>query len=163
MAQTLTPKTQSPLPESSQPTIYSGMKVQSDFHVHSNQIANRLLSTRGVSFDEALSMNQELEAWSLTLPSYFQLQGEVPSTEQWYLFARSRLWWRFWNLKIVLFRQILLRRAVNSNGHTQTFPLSAGDDKCRDICIDAAHSTILSIHSFLEQCELTRLVGWYAM
>ncbi len=44
-------------------------------------------------------MNQALDAWSLTLPPYFQLEQQPSSGEQWYLFARSRLWWRLWNLK----------------------------------------------------------------
>ncbi|KAL6246876.1 hypothetical protein RBB50_006183 [Rhinocladiella similis] len=39
----------------------------------------------------------------------------------------------------------------------------AVEEKCGDICIDSAHSTIVSIHDFLGQAELTRLVGWYSM
>lgn len=150
-------------PAATHPTIYSSMRAQSDFHLHTNQIANRLLSTGGVSLDEALSMNQTLDDWSQTLPPYFQLDQEPPSQEAWYLFARSRLWWRLWNLKITLFRQILLRRAMSKTGHVPPFPVNAVDDKCRDACVDAAHSTVLSIHDFLEHNELTRLVGWYAM
>lgn len=149
--------------ELSHPTIYSGMKAQSDFHVHSNQIANRLLSPEGISLDEAVAMNQVLDSWSQTLPRYFQLDSEPCAGEQWYLFARNRLWWRFWNLKIILFRQILLRRAMSRTSRAPAPPLNAGDDRCRDICVDAAHCTVLSIQTYLGGNELTRVVGWYAM
>ncbi|KAL2017231.1 hypothetical protein VTK56DRAFT_2390 [Thermocarpiscus australiensis] len=159
----LTPKTTAMPPESTQPTIYSSMKAQSDFHVHSNHISNRLLSPAGVSTDEALAMNQALDTWSRTLPPYFQLDQDLASSQPWYVFARSRLWWRFWNLKIILFRQILLKRAI---ARTRNVPARAShkdEDKCRDICVGAAHSTVLSIQSYLEQAALTRLAGWYSM
>ncbi|KAL2128544.1 hypothetical protein VTI74DRAFT_9042 [Chaetomium olivicolor] len=159
----LTPKTTALPPESTEPTIYSGMKAQSDFHVHSNHISNRLLSPAGVSTDEALAMNQALVTWSKTLPLYFQLDQELAASQPWYIFARARLWWRIWNLKIILFRQILLKRAI---GRTRNVPATAvhkDDDKCTEICVDAAHSTVLSIQSYLEQAVLTRLAGWYSM
>ncbi|ORY55702.1 lactose regulatory protein LAC9 [Pseudomassariella vexata] len=159
----LTPRSTRLPEESSQPTIYSGMRAQCDFHVHSNYISNRLLSTAGVSMEEALSMNQALDSWSETLPPYFSLQSGSSSSEQWYLFTRSKLWWRFWNLKIISVRQLLLRRAMERNGKNFTFAPNPLDDKCYDIGINAAHSTIESIAEFLGHAELTRLVSWYSL
>ncbi|KAK4234591.1 regulatory protein GAL4 [Achaetomium macrosporum] len=159
----LTPKTTVMPPEPAQPTIYSGLKAQSDFHLHTNYISNRLLSPAGVSTDEALAMNQALDAWSKTLPVYFQLDQELASTQAWYVFARSRLWWRFWNLKIILFRQILLKRAVSRTRNVPAATSHKAEAKCRDICVEAAHSTVLSIQDYLEQAVLTRLAGWYSM
>ncbi|KIV79776.1 hypothetical protein PV11_07322 [Exophiala sideris] len=159
----LTPNTVVLPPESSQPTIYSSMKAQSDFHLRSNQLSNRLLSTAGVSPEEALTMHQSLDSWVEALPPYFRQNSTTACQEQWYLFARARLWWRFWNLKIIVSRHILLRRAMKRSENAQMPLGDAVEQKCGDICIDAAHSTIVSIHDFLGQAELTRLVGWYSM
>ncbi|KAK9773180.1 hypothetical protein SCAR479_10097 [Seiridium cardinale] len=82
--ESLTPRTEILPPESSGPTIYSGLKYQSSFHVQSNHISNRLLSASGISREEALSLNQTLDSWSKTLPSYFQISHEPVSQEQWF-------------------------------------------------------------------------------
>ncbi|KAH8901530.1 lactose regulatory protein LAC9 [Thozetella sp. PMI_491] len=157
----LTPQTTVLPEEVPQPTLYSGLKAQSDFHVHSNNISNRLLSTKGVSPEEALAMNQELEAWSKTLPAYFSLDDFTSGTDQWFLFARSRLWWRFWNLRTTLFRQLLLRQVISKSGrHTAPAPNSV-EEECTAICINAAHLTIGSINRYLANKTLTRLEGWY--
>lgn len=57
--------------ESGTPTIYSGLKAQSAFHLQFNHISNCLLSS-SVSAEEALKFNEALDAWSKTLPPYFQ-------------------------------------------------------------------------------------------
>jgi len=161
--QALTPTTTVLPAEYSRPTIYSGMKAQSDFHVHTNHISNRLLSPSGMSSDEALALNQGLDEWSTRLPSFFKLSEEPASNEPWYIFARSRLWWRFWNLKITLFRQILLKRVISRKERTFGSGFNQTDDQCRDLCIAAAHSTVVSISNYLEQAALTRLAAWYSM
>ncbi|KAK8093349.1 GAL4-transcription factor [Apiospora hydei] len=160
----LTPRTTTLPDESEMPTIYSGIKAQSDFHLHSNHISNRLLLSTGVSVEEALIHNNTLDAWSKTLPPYFQPDRDVPCREEWYLFAKPRLWWRFWNLKIILFRQIVLKRAIERHqGPASTFAPNNQDNLCRDIGVDAAHSTVVSIHQYLNNCIHTRLVSWYSV
>ena len=153
--------------ESDHPTLYSGMKSQCDFHVQSNHISNRLLAGTGVLPDEAMQLNQALESWSKTLPSYFQTGPEATVHYDWYLFARARLWWRFWNLQIILFRQIVLHRAMKRTQASQlvlpkTEASADTDNKCRDVAVQAAQSTIKSIHGFLGQVTITRLINWYA-
>ncbi|KAK8085939.1 hypothetical protein PG994_000913 [Apiospora phragmitis] len=160
----LTPRTTTLPDESEMPTIYSGLKAQSDFHLHSNHISNRLLLSTGVSVEEALIHNTTLDAWSKTLPPYFQPDRDVPCREEWYLFAKPRLWWRLWNLKIILFRQIVLKRAIERHqGPASTFAPNNQDNLCRDIGVDAAHSTVVSIHQYLNNCIHTRLVSWYSV
>ncbi|KAH8658118.1 lactose regulatory protein LAC9 [Xylariales sp. PMI_506] len=157
----LTPQTTIMPKELSHPTIYSGLKAQSDFHIHSNSISNRLLSANGLSPDEALAMNQELEDWSKTLPKYFTFDYESSSEGHWFSFARARLWWRFWNLKTTLFRQLLLRRIIRKTGNSAPPASPPLEEKCRDLCINAAHLTVVSINDYLGQACLTRLEGWY--
>lgn len=145
------------------PTIYSGLRAQSSFHVHSNHISNRLLSASGISKEEAFSLNQILDSWSRSLPAYFQISEEPTLQEQWYLFARSKLWWRFWNLRIILFLQVLLGRSIGHGAVSATNPPRALDETCRDICIEAAHQSIVSIHQYLSQVFPNRVESWYAV
>lgn len=162
----LTPRTALLPAELDTPTIYAGMRAQCDFHIHSNAFSNRLLSTAGVSMEEALAMSQALDAWSETLPPFFQPRlMDVASSEQWYLFTRARLWWRVWNLKIIMLRQVLLKRAIERRGKESSGFVhhSPVDDKGSDMAIDAAHLTIESINGYLETAALTRLVSWYSL
>lgn len=112
----LTPSTSTQPPESPNPTIYSSMKAQSAFHVTSNYISNRLLLHGFVSPGDALSMNTTLDNWVKGLPGYFQLGQDPQNLESWYIFARARLYWRLWNFKIILLRQILMRQVMKRHG-----------------------------------------------
>ncbi|KID95655.1 C6 transcription factor (Gal4), partial [Metarhizium majus ARSEF 297] len=158
----LTPRTVDLPEESNQPTRYSGMKSQSDFHLYSNHISNRLLATSGISPEEALRLNHSLETWCETLPAYFKMTQDPVSLEPSYLFARSRLWWRIWNLRIILFRQIVLSRAMKRKRDNLVTTSTDPDNRCRDLAVQAANSTIVSISQFLTQTPMTRLINWYA-
>lgn len=160
--QILTPRTTILPQESINPTIYSGLKAQSSFHVHTNYISNRLLSSSGISKDEALSLNKVLDSWSQSLPYYFQIANEPVSQEHWYLFARSKLWWRLWNLRIILFLQVLLGRSLDRHTMPSSTPQTL-DVICRDICIEAAHSSIVSIYQYLSQVVPSRVESWYSV
>ncbi|KAH7067330.1 fungal-specific transcription factor domain-containing protein, partial [Paraphoma chrysanthemicola] len=156
----LTPRTTELPPESPEPTLYSSLKVQSEFHVQTNHISNRLLAEPGLTAETALSFGTVMDTWAQTLPSYFRPESPPSCQHRWYLFARSRLWWRYWNLKIILFRHILLRRAIG-RGTIPDVLLQSQQEECKRICVDAAHSTIASIYQYSTQ-GLTRLEGWYA-
>lgn len=108
-------------------------------------------------------MDRALDAWTDTLPDYFRQDRYAGTHDNAILFARHRLWWRFWNLKIILFRQFLLRRVVEQRRHPHGAALSGMETQCRDVAVNAASSTISSINSFLETAEITRLVSWYSM
>ena len=159
--QALTPKTTELPIESTEPTIYSALKTQSDLHIHTNHISNRLLADPGLSAEAALSISATMDAWSHTLPAYFQLDQQSPCQHRWYTFAKSRLWWRFWNLKIIVFRHILLRRAISERGQIPDPVAQAKQEECTRLCIEAANATVSSIHQYAVQ-GLTRLEGWYA-
>ncbi|KAI1631891.1 c6 zinc finger domain-containing protein [Biscogniauxia mediterranea] len=157
----LTPNTSNVPNESSTPTIYSNLKTQPDFHVHSNYISNRLLSATGITKDEALSHNETLDSWSKTVPDYFQLESQLVCNEQWFIFARYRLWWRFWNFKLVVFRQILLGRAIDRGRGIASSDVDALNQKCIVIGVTAARLTISTVSQYLEKGEVNRLVSWY--
>ena len=159
----LTARTNSQPSESSEPTLYSGLKWQSDLHVHSNHISNRLLSSTGVSSEDANFMDRSLDAWAEKLPLYFRMDQETTCPDPAFLFARCRLWWRFWNLKIILFRQLLLKRAVERSKQAPFTTLPSTDAQNRSTAITAASSTINSIHSFSQSGLDNKLVAWYSM
>jgi hypothetical protein len=159
--QALTPQTTELPEESTEPTLYSALKTQSDLHIHTNRISNRLLADPGLSAEEALAISASMDAWSHTMPSYFQLNQQSNCQHRWYSFAKSRSWWRFWNLKIIVFRHILLRRAISERGQIPDPVAQAKQEECTRLCIDAANATVTSIHQYAVQ-GLTRLEGWYA-
>lgn len=149
--------------EATEPTLYSGMRWQSDLHIHSNYISNRLLSSTGISPDDALSMDRSLNVWSETLPPYFRLDQEAHSYDPAFFFAKCRLWWRLWNIKIILFRQLLLQRAVERSKRGVFKASSETELESMKQAMDAASATITSIHDYSQNGLLTRLVAWYSM
>jgi transcriptional regulatory protein GAL4 len=162
-AKDLTSGTKIPPEEVNRPTLYSGMKYQSDLHVKSNYISNRLLSSSCVAPEDALSMDATLDKWSNTLPEYLRLNHHVPSAEPAFYFNRSRLWWRFWNLKIIIFRQLFLKRAIGKGDPSVTVPDNDVDEKCMSIAVRAASATVASIDQYTKERQRTRLVTWYSM
>ncbi|VUC31000.1 unnamed protein product [Clonostachys rosea] len=144
------------------PVLNISDELQSDLHVHSNHISNRLLSATRVTAEDAQSMDRSLEIWSDSVPSYFRLEQQVSCGDPAFLFARYRLWWRFWNIKIILFRQILLKQVVERfKGTPMAF--SERDKRSCSVAIQAARSTVASIHAFSQTSPVTKLVAWYSM
>ncbi|EEY19324.1 lactose regulatory protein LAC9 [Verticillium alfalfae VaMs.102] len=157
----LTSRTTDQPAEVNEPTLYSGLKIQSDLHVHSNFISNRLLSSVGVSAESALSMDATLSRWAKTLPSFFALNYDGQCTESTFLFTKSRLWWRFWNIRIILFRQILLQQAARKGGIGEPLNAGSAEEQCRSIALQAATATIRSIDFYTRHGVITRLATWY--
>ncbi|PNH51392.1 hypothetical protein VD0003_g5867 [Verticillium dahliae] len=157
----LTSRTTDQPVEVNEPTLYSGLKIQSDLHVHSNFISNRLLSSVGVSAESALSMDATLSRWAKTLPSFFALDYDGQCLESTFLFTKSRLWWRFWNIKIILFRQILLQQAARKGGIGEPLNAGSAEEQCRSIALQAATATIRSIDFYTRHGVITRLATWY--
>lgn len=139
--------------------------MQSEFHVVANSISNRLLSRPPVSASEALQLNTPLRSWEASLPNYFQFTAQVVSTNEWYIFAKAKLSWRLWNLRILLTRPILLQRAAQLHSLPGTPSYEDTNDAaiCRKLCIDSAHLTICSIEDYVLHNTLTRLSSWYAL
>lgn len=107
-------------------------------------------------------MNVTLDRWCDLLPPYMGLNHDMP-TEPWFHFNRSRLWWRFWNLKIIIFRQLFLKRAVERRRGTVSELPGGIDEQCRAVAVSAASATIASIEMYIKHHEITALVTWYSM
>lgn len=128
-------------------------------------MSNRLLSRPPLSASEALQLNAPLISWEASLPMYFQSTAQLVSSEDWYIFAKAKLSWRLWNLRILLTRPILLQRAAQLQGPLEVTSHEESNDAavCRKLCVDSAHLTICSIEDYVLHNPLTRLSSWYAL
>lgn len=114
-----------------------------------------------------------MDEWYNSLPHY--LRNDDPNEFEWISLSRNRLMWRYWNLRILLYRPILLRWAIerwrrNRPGRPgpQASDSSDADEdpaerKCRFLCLQNARATISSISEYMERHICTRLAAWYIL
>lgn len=116
-----------------------------------------------LSATEALALNSELQSWTSSLPYYYQMEQLPSSSYDWYIFARYRLWWRCWNLQIILTRPFLLQWAEARLGKNRAHVDNAEKISCRQVCIHSAHMTLITANEYVAQHSLSRLASWYTM
>lgn len=145
------------------PTIYTGLIAQSRFHIKTNQLHHRLLSRPEPSLQDILSLQAEVDEWENSLPLYFRPNSPLIQSHQAYMFARYRLSWRVWNLKIVLLRPVLLRWSARQKSGDDQAPESDEEVTCRQDCLQHARETITSISDFMSRDIGTRLSTWYIL
>lgn len=159
----LTPSTFELPVESDTPTIYSSLIHQSTFHRLTNSMANRLLSGQPPTATESLQMHGSIQAWRDNLPSFFDIRIPLEASTDWYIFAKAKLAWRSWNFEILAMRPFLLRCIQQPQSGALLDNATAEEAQCRQICINAAHSTITSIQQYVITSKLPRLHAWYAL
>jgi transcriptional regulatory protein GAL4 len=171
----LTPTTTTLPAESSGPTIYSGLIAQSRFHLLTNSVYQRLISSPSLTPEDTLNLQKPIEEWYNGLPPYLQhpqLPLSVqPAPDPDFALVRNRLLWRNWNLTILIYRPILLRWAARRWApHTKSNPGTpeiGGEDpcetECRMRCLQNARLTISSISEYMENYICTRLGAWYML
>lgn len=147
------------------PTIYSGLRAQSALHLATNQLYHRLISTPAPTSSELLSLQAPLDAWQNSLPEYFQIHNPELQANDALIFARYRLSWRTWNLRIILFRPTVLRWAAKvwSVGQNSDPDEDEADEKCRMLCLQSARETIASISEYMAGNLPSRLGSWYLL
>ncbi|KAE8306606.1 fungal-specific transcription factor domain-containing protein [Aspergillus transmontanensis] len=159
----LTASTTTLPPEVNGPTIYSGMIAQARFHLLTNSVYQRLISTPPLTPEETRSLQKPLEEWYNGLPDYFK-QLNFTSESDPFALVRNRLMWRHWNLRVLLYRPILLRwasrRWTPGSSNEPEDPLEA---ECRMLCLRNARLTISSISDFMSNYLCTRIGAWYML
>ena len=148
--------------EVEEPTLYSSLRAQSELHLATNSMSNRLLCTPSISASEALALNKRLTDWAAAVPAYLRLDHPPTASFDWYLFARSKLWWRYSNMQIILFRPIMLQAAMEQIRGRHP-PLPSEFEECKRLCLEAAHQTTVTIQEYTEQNMLVRLAAWYTL
>lgn len=150
--------------EISHPTIYTPLISQSLFHSITNNLHHRLISNPAPMPQELLSLNQTIDAWEDTIPTYFQLDSSAIQSSEAFLFARYRLSWRSWNLQIILFRPAVLQLVARRRNSKPSDNLETIEElDCRKKCILSTRAKINSISDFEGKGMVSRLSTWYML
>ncbi|KAJ5692372.1 hypothetical protein N7462_001795 [Penicillium macrosclerotiorum] len=177
----LTP-TSTTLPlESSGPTLYSGLIAQVRFHLLTNSVYQRLISSPTITPEETLNLQKPMEEWYNGLPPYMQyplqplaMPPTKPDPDNLAL-VRHRMLWRKWNLVILIYRPVLLRWAArrwaphdgSSDGSSVVSPEGGTEDpcetECRVRCLQNARLTITSISEYMDNHICSRIGAWYML
>ena len=162
--QSLTAQTNLLPMEYTRSTIYTPLICQSLFHLATNDLHHRLISTPGPTHQELLVLNSTIETWESSMPPYFQISNLEVQIDETLTFARYRASWRSWNLKILLSRPVVLQWALRlKNLDSNSSSDSIDELECRKICTRSASATISSISDFMATGIVSRLSTWYML
>jgi transcriptional regulatory protein GAL4 len=115
---------------------------------------------------ELLSLASLIDEWEKSVPNYFQLNNPDLYQHESFILARYRLSWRAWNLRIILFRPLVLRWATKrwtANGNNEGNIEDLEEEKCRLLCLQSARDTITSISEYIASNVPSRLGSWYML
>lgn len=155
--------TTSELPQSvAEPTIYSSLIAQVDFHLIFNPIYNRLINHSRITGSETLQFDAQVSDWLQSLPNYFQEQSRPEFSFHWLIPARYRLSWRVRSLRILIFFPIFLRWVVDDNG--ENWANATEEDRVSlSTCLDYAHQNVSSIEGYFLSEPSNVMGDWYAL
>jgi transcriptional regulatory protein GAL4 len=151
--------------EVSNPTVYSGLIHQTAFHRATNPLYHRLISNPPPTFRELLELQKPIDAWQNSIPSYFQLTNIDLHRHEALILARYRLSWRAWNLRVILYRPVVLRWAARRWATTtdEAENEDPDEEQCRLLCLQSARETIASISEYMSGNVTSRLGSWYML
>ncbi|OAP55368.1 hypothetical protein AYL99_10341 [Fonsecaea erecta] len=154
-------------PEVNEPTIYTYVRTQSSYHLHTIRIYNRLISNPIPSAAELISLDDELiEGWLSSLPPYFRDNHLALPNE--YLLGHAISRWRFRIMRIIMYRPFLIRWAQDGLDSATVAPKSPAQNAPAETiatnrCFKAAEECISAIFDFWSSGTHTRLAAWYVL
>ncbi|UNI22866.1 hypothetical protein JDV02_008712 [Purpureocillium takamizusanense] len=152
----LTAASQTYPPESSQMTPYTAVATQARFHIASHRCYEKVICKSFPSADELLRLDAEhIETWKAGVPPYFAEGTPVPPR---YALPQAVMVWRMHNLRIIMYRPFVIRRALRRKPDADEASATAYDR-----CLAEAKATIDSIDEFWERQEHNRLSAWYGL
>jgi transcriptional regulatory protein GAL4 len=124
-----------------------------------NRIYTRVISKPFPTAKELLHLDDTLIGdWLSNIPLYFTEQAFVP---QKYSFAHAVMTWRYRNLRIIMYRPFVIRKALYArNGR---YDESVESYQAYERCLDEARNTIAAIRDYWAAHEHTRVAAWYAL
>ncbi|OQE09014.1 hypothetical protein PENFLA_c116G07964 [Penicillium flavigenum] len=160
----ITPGTQvvpSPVPET---TVYTHLRAQATFHLKTNIIYSKIISTPLPSASEIIELdNLVIGEWLHSLPPFFN-EDAIQSTR--FTLCHAILKWRYRNLRILMYRPFLVGRLMLGS----EIGLSGTGDKddphvelAIQRCLDAAKESVELISSFWAQDQKTTMACWYGL
>ncbi|KYK60226.1 Fungal specific transcription factor domain containing protein [Drechmeria coniospora] len=142
--------------ESSTVTPYSAVATQARFHVATHECYEKVISKPFPSADELLRLERtKIEGWKADVPAYFAEEAIVPRR---YALPHAVMAWRLRNLRIIMYRPFVIRRALRRKPDADEASATAYDR-----CLFDAQSTIDMIERFWHRHEHNRLSAWYAL
>lgn len=163
------------------PTIYTNVRVQSKFHLLTNNLYNRIISKPFPSAKEVLAWdNLYIDKWLSLVPDYYKDDAIVP--EQ-HALAHAIMVWRYKNLRMIIYRPFLIQKVLlSSRGNLQNDQSpglshhsgSSGDGETRsssrlnmdlacDRCRKESNETIRHMDQHWKTHSHTRMASWYAL
>ncbi|KAI9163590.1 C6 transcription factor [Paramyrothecium foliicola] len=142
--------------ESSQITPYTAVSTQARFHIATHEIYDRVISKPFPSASELFRLEGSLiESWQAEVPSCFSETAKVPPR---YALSQAVMSWRLRNLRIIMYRPFVIRRALRRKADHEE-----SNSKAYERCLADAKSTITMIATFWDQHEHNRLAAWYGL
>ncbi|KAI4727485.1 hypothetical protein E4T49_04743 [Aureobasidium sp. EXF-10728] len=146
--------------EVDQATVNTYLRVQSSYHLQTMPIYNRLISNPPPLPEELLTLDSTIvEAWLSQVPHYFN-DSIGQHLEDRFALPHGINCWRYRNLRIVIFRPLLVKWALQ-DGLEET--LTWHEQEATNRCLRAARESIASIQNFWKSRPQTRLTAFYVL
>jgi hypothetical protein len=123
------------------------------------RIYTRVISKPFPTAKELLHLDDTLIGeWLSNIPLYFTEQAFTPPR---YSFGHAVMMWRYRNLRIIMYRPFVIRKALYArNGRSDE---SLESYQAYERCLDEARNTIAAIRDYWAAHEHTRVAAWYAL
>jgi hypothetical protein len=142
--------------DSSQVTPYTAVAIQARFHIATHECYEKVISKPFPTAQELLRLDSSrIEPWKASIPSYFAEGSAVPER---YALPQAIMAWRLRNLRIIMYRPFVIRRALRRKADDDEASAAAYEK-----CLADAKSTIDMIEDFWNRHEHNRLAAWYGL
>lgn len=137
------------------------MLMQAKFHRATTGIYSRVISVHFPAAAELLKLDDEhLSGWLTSLPAWYCEDAQVPPK---FKLSHRNMFWRFRNLRIIMYRPFVIRNALRTAQDGETGPHSASENEAISRCLQEARFTIVSIQDYWATGPRNRLAAWYAL
>jgi transcriptional regulatory protein GAL4 len=164
------------------PTIYTSVRVQSQFHLLTTSLYNRIISKPFPSAKQVLLWDDlYIGRWLQLVPEYYREDAIVPER---HALSHAIMTWRYKHLRMVIYRPFLIQNALMSSQHGSS-PGAYSEDNRGNInsksdkgsyssssvyaevtcerCLKESRETIRHINKFWQTHAHTRMACWYAL
>jgi transcriptional regulatory protein GAL4 len=96
-----------------------------------------------------------IQPWKDSVPPFFADQAEVPPR---YALAQAVMTWRYRNLRIIMYRPFVIRRALRRRAESDP-----PTEEAYGRCLADAKATVETISDYWNRHEHNRLSAWYGL
>ena len=141
-------------------TIYTYVRVQAAYHLHTIPIYNRLIAGPFPTAAELVSMDDKhVGEWLSQIPPYYM--AFLPNGSK-HALGAGITQWRYRNLRVVMYRPFLVRWASTSSAQSQ-LDSSSSENVAVYRCLAAAKESIENMQEYWTYRDQSRLGAWYVL